>query len=159
MKLLLIIRNILILQCPCKTWLNTGDDCSDTSGSLWQFKTDEIEKDVDLNLDVDHIPNSSSSFKYKPSFITNRNGVKIAVPLKYLINFWRSLETPLVSCKVDLSLKWNENWVLSSEDGNSIFAITDLKLYVPTLSAEDNVNCQNYEAKDLKDLFIGINIK
>ena len=124
------MQNILILQCLCKTWLNTG-----ISGSLWQFKTDEIEKDVDLNIDVDHIPNSSSSFKYKSSFITNRNCVKIAVPLKYLINFWRSLETPLINCKVDLSLKWNENCVLSSKDGNSIFAINDSKLYVPTLSA------------------------
>ena len=50
-----------------------SDNCSDTSGSLWQFKRD----------------NNSSSFKYKSSFITNRNGVKIVVPLKYLSNFWR----------------------------------------------------------------------
>ena len=46
----------------------------------------------------------------------------------------------LISCKVKLSLTWNENCVLSSEDGNSVFAITDAKLYVPivTLSAEEN---------------------
>ena len=49
---------------------------SDTSGSLWQFKRDEIEEDVDLTLDDDHIPNNSSSFKYKSSFIKDRNGVK-----------------------------------------------------------------------------------
>ena len=42
------------------------------------------------------------------SFITNGNGVKIAVPLKYLGNFWRSLEMPLINCKVELSLTWNE---------------------------------------------------
>ena len=114
---------------------------SDTSGSLWQFKRDEIEEDVDLTLDTNHIPNNSSSFKYKSSFITNRNGVKIAVPLKYLSNFWRSLEMPLINCKVELSLKYYESCILSSDDGNSVFAITDRKLYVPivTLSSEDNV--------------------
>ena len=39
-----------------------SDNYSDTSGSLWQFKRDEIE-DVDLTADI------SSSFKYKSSFI------------------------------------------------------------------------------------------
>ena len=48
---------------------------------------------------------------------------------------------PLINCKIELSLKWDKNCTLSSEDGNSVFAITDTKLYVPivTLSAEDNV--------------------
>ena len=79
-----------------------SDNYSDTFGSLWQFKRDEIEEDADLTLDADHILNSSSSFKYKSSFITNRNGGKIAVPLKYLSNFWRSFEMPLINCKVEL---------------------------------------------------------
>ena len=35
--------------------------------------------------------------------------VKIAVPLKYLSNFWGSLEIPLINCKVELSLRWIEN--------------------------------------------------
>ena len=71
----------------------------------------------------------------------SRNGVKIAVPLKCLSNFLRSLEMPLINCKAELSLKWYENFILSSEDGNSVFTITDTKLYVPivTLSAEDDV--------------------
>ena len=48
---------------------------------------------------------------------------------------------PLINCKIELSLKWDKNCTLPSEDGNSVFAITDTKLYVPivTLSAEDNV--------------------
>ena len=118
-----------------------SDNYSDTSGSLWQFNRDEIEEDVDLTPDANHIPNNSSSFNYNSSFITNRNGVKIAVPLKYLSNFWRLLEMPLINCKVELSLKWDKNCILSREDGNSVFAITDTRLYVPivTLSAEDNV--------------------
>ena len=55
---------------------------SDTSGSLWQFKRDEIKGDVDLTVNAQNIPNNLSSFKYKSSFITNRNGVEIFVPLK-----------------------------------------------------------------------------
>ena len=40
--------------------------------------------------------------------------VKIAAPLKYLGNLWRSLEIPLINCKAELSLKWIENCVLTS---------------------------------------------
>ena len=39
-----------------------------------------------------------------------KNGVKIAVLLKYLSNFWRSLEMLLINCKVELSLKWIEKF-------------------------------------------------
>ena len=92
-----------------------SDNYSDTSGRLWQFKRNEIEGNVDLTVDDNHIPNKSSSFKYKSSFITNRNVVKIVVPLKYLRNFWRSLEIPLT---------WNSNCVLSSLVGNLAFTIT-----------------------------------
>ena len=81
-----------------------SDNYSDTSGSLWQFKRDEIEGDVDLTVDDNHIPNNSSSFKDKSSFITNRNGAKIVVALKYLRNFWISLKMPLINSKVELSL-------------------------------------------------------
>ena len=99
---------------------------------------------------------NAPSFKYKASIIGNtenngtKNGVKIAVPLKYLSNFWRSLEMPLINCKVELSLEWIENCVLTlasiGVDANATGAdsttveITDAKLYVPivTLSAEDN---------------------
>ena len=46
-----------------------------------------------------------------------------------------------INCKVEISLNWSKNCILSSEDGNSVFAMTDTKLYVPivTLSAESNV--------------------
>ena len=86
--------------------IDYSDNYSDTSGSLWQFKRDEIEGYVDLTN------NNSSSFKYKSSFFDDlsqagiRNNVKIVIPLKYLSNFWRSLEIPLINCKVELSLKW-----------------------------------------------------
>ena len=57
--------------------------------------------------------------------------MKIVVPLKYLSNFWRSLEIPLIDCKVELSLGWYENCILSSAGNNATFTITDAKLYVP----------------------------
>ena len=72
--------------------------------------------------------------------IEKKEGVKIIVPLKYLGNFWRSLEMPLINCKVEFSLKWYENCILSSAGTAATFAITDTKLYVPfvTLKTEDN---------------------
>ena len=136
-----MMQNINIAM-PMYNLIEYSDNYSDTSGSLWQFKRDEIINNADVTND-----NNAPSFKYKANLIGNtenngtKNEVKIAVPLKYLSNFWRSLEMPLINCKVELSLKWDKNCILSSEDGNSVFAITDTKLYVPivTLSAEDNV--------------------
>ena len=116
-----------------------SDNCSDTSGSLWNVKRDEIEENNNLTAD------NSSSFKYKSNIIDNlsqagtRNNVKIVVPLKYLSNFWRSLEMLLINCKVELSLKWYERCLLTTAT-TATFKITDAKLYVPivTLSIEDN---------------------
>ena len=64
--------------------------------------------------------NNAPSFEYKASIIGNianngtKNGVKIAVPLKHLSNFWRSLEMPLINCKIELSLKWYERCLLTA---------------------------------------------
>ena len=94
--------------------------------------------------------NNSSSFNYYKSNLignTDENGanrkkesVKIAVPLKYLSNFWRSLETPLINCKVEISLKWFENCILPNSGTTATFKITDAKLYVPIvpLKTADN---------------------
>ena len=107
---------------PMYNLIEYSDNYSDTSGSLWQFKRDEIKENVDLTLDTNHIPNNSSSFKYKSSYITNRYGVK------------------MYNCKVKLSLKWHENCKLSSEDGNSVFTITDTKRYVPIITLRTEYN-------------------
>ena len=125
---------------PMYNLIEYSDNYSETSGSLWNFKREEIEGNVDLTVYANHIPKNSSSYKYISSLITNKNGVKIALPLKYLSNFWRSLAIPLINCKVELSLTWNENWILTSLAGNSTFTMTDVTLYVPvvTLSIEDN---------------------
>ena len=74
--------------------------------------------------------NNAPSFKYKTSIIGDtgndgtKNKVKRAVPLKYLTNFWRSLEMPLIHCKVELSLKWYERCLLTTAT-TATFEITD----------------------------------
>ena len=71
----------------------------------------------------------------------NTNDVEILVPLKYLSHFWRTLEMPLINCEVELILTWSKYCVISSPTGETKFATTETKLYVPvvTLSIEDNV--------------------
>ena len=39
----------------------------------------------------------------------NTKNVEIIVPLKYLSNFWRTLETPLINCEINLILLWSSN--------------------------------------------------
>ena len=87
-----------------------SNNYSGTSGSLWQFKRDEVPpNDADLSID------NSQSFKYKAALVgktadavNNTNSsvknTKIVVPLKYLSNFWRSLEMLLTNCKTYFEL-------------------------------------------------------
>ena len=128
---------------PMSNLIEYSGNYSDTSGSLWGFKRDEVTNNTDVTND-----NNAPSFQYKASLIADtkadgtKNGVKIAVPLKYLSNFWRSLEMPLINCKIELSLNWIKNCVLTTaaNASSATFKITDAKLYVPvvTLSIEDN---------------------
>ena len=112
MKLLLMKQNINITMLMYNL-IEYSDKYSDTSGSSWQFKRDEQPKENNGNISNVSTDNFSS-FKYKSNFIGTipnggrKNGVKIAVPLKYLSNFWRSLEMPLINCKVELSLEWKK---------------------------------------------------
>ena len=79
------------------------------------FKRDEAVNNANVTND-----DNNPSFKYKTDFIADTkangtiNGVKIAVSLKYFGNVWRSLEMLLINCKVDLSLRWIENCVLTT---------------------------------------------
>ena len=133
---------------PKYNLIKYSDNYSDTSGSLWQFKRDDAPVINDGNPDEVSTVNSTS-FKYKSSFIGestivagNRvfKDVKIAIPLKYLSNFWRSLEIPLISCKIHLELNWSRDCVISAI-ADTTFKATVTKLYVPilTLSSKDNV--------------------
>ena len=78
---------------------------------------------------------------------------------------------PLIICKVELSLRWIENCVLTSAaigaDANATgvdsatFKITDAKFYVTivTLSAVNNAKLSKLLDKNLKDLPIATNIR
>ena len=104
---------------PMYNLVEYSDNYSDTSGSLWHFNRDEQPKENNKNLSNLSADNSSS-FKYKSNLISvlpnggSKNGLKIVVPLKYLSNFWRSLEMPLINCKIELSLTWHQNCILSN---------------------------------------------
>ena len=69
------------------------------------------------------------------------NNVKIAVPLTYLSNFWRSLQILLINCKIHLELNWTKDCVMPSVARVTEVKITNTKLYVAivTLSSKDNV--------------------
>ena len=65
------------------------------------------------------------------------------VPLKYLSNFWRTLEMPLINCEVELILTWSTDCVISYRNVVNqapTFTITEANFYVPvvTLSTQDN---------------------
>ena len=62
------------------------------------------------------------------------------VPLKYLSNFWRTLEMPLINCEVNLILTWSSTCVITNSTDAGRFAITDTRVYVlvVTLSSQEN---------------------
>ena len=55
---------------------------------------------------------------------------KIMVLLKYLSNFWRTLEMPLINYEIILIPTWSDKCVLSNDTKAAAFAITDTKRYV-----------------------------
>ena len=136
---------------PMYNLIEYSDNYQDSSATLYQYKRDEPPVNDDgntVNLTVDN----SNSFKYKIKLLGNidhlaadaarvgRLNVKVVVPLKYLSNFFRSLEMPLINCKIKLNLTWKKECVLSTDADEAVFIINDTKLYVPvvTLSKEDN---------------------
>ena len=132
---------------PMYSLIEYSDNYQDSSATLYQYKRDE-PPDNNANLTADN----STSFKYKVNLLGNidaanpdnarvgRLNVKIVVPLKYLSNFFRSLQMPLINCKIKLNLTWKKECVLSTDADDAIFIINDTKLYVPvvTLSKEDS---------------------
>ena len=77
-----------------------------------------------------------------------KNETEVVIPLKYLINFWRNLNIPLINCEVELILTWSKNYILADltvrdAEGNDLaiiaptgleFKMIDTKLYVPVVN-------------------------
>ena len=113
-----------------------SDNYSKTSGSLWQYYKD----DPNDNLTDSESFKSKVKITGKTPAAGNTKDVEIIVPLKYLSNFWRTLEMPLINCEVNLILTWSSTCVTTNSRVAWRFAITDTKLYVSvvTLSTHDN---------------------
>ena len=154
--------------------LEYSDSYFKPSGSLWNYYRDEINDSANENNDgnnysINNNKTTSKYFEYMAKVIgrmPNDNNIldtEVVVPLKYLSNFWRSLNLPLNNCKMELDLKWT-NCVLSeirrtptilanpstnlliatveaTQTTGAIFQINNAKLYVPvvTLSKNDNI--------------------
>ena len=95
-----------------------SDAYSKTSGSLWKYYRDESA--LNANNEIIDFPASNNN---GASFIFNQkiagqpgNGgtknVEIMVPLKYLSDFWRTLEIPLINCEISIQLIWSRNCIL-----------------------------------------------
>ena len=144
-----------------------------TIGSLYNYYRDELTNDDNDNFAKIKVVNSEA-FKYKnkitgntynvdaaaQGYDVNKNGtqeIELAIPLKYLGNFWKALNIPLISCEVSLELKWDKNCVITSLEQRQVdarppvvrdnaptgatLAINDCKLYVPAvnLSKDDEI--------------------
>ena len=124
--------------------MNTVKTTKKTTGSLWNYYRDEPKNPLSSN---------SESFKYTTSIVgkTPENNdsltnAKLVIPLKYLSNFWSSLDIPLINCEVELISTWSKNCVLADmtvdadadpaivAPSGATFKITDTKLYVPVVS-------------------------
>ena len=116
--------------------IKCSDNYSKTSESLWQYYKDEPNNNLA----------DSDSIKSKIKIIV------IIVPFKYLSNFWRALEIPLINCEVNLILTWSSTCVITNSTDAGAFTITDAKLYVPvvTLSTQDNAKLLQKLNSDFK---------
>ena len=147
---------------PMYNLLEYSKNYRKTIGSLYNYYRDELIDDADNNQFNNIKVVNSNTFKYKNKIVDNTNNagtkdIELAIPLKYLGNFWRALNIPLLSCEVFLELKWDKNCVITSLEQRAIaganpparenaptgatLAITNCKLYVPveTLSNDDKI--------------------
>ena len=156
---------------PMYNLLEYSKNYKKTIGSFYNYYRDELSNDDDNDDNFANIKVvNAKTFKYKNKIISNtynaaaadadydanKEGtqkIELAIPLKYLCNFWRALNMPLISCEVSLELKWNKNCIITSleqrlvganRDGvptGATLAINDCKLYIPvvTLSKDDEI--------------------
>ena len=124
-----------------------------TSGSLWNYYRDEIEVDevVDDTSDgksfdsktklvgetAERLPcpgNPGDTDRPSLPILPSLN-VEVTIPLKYLSNFWRSLDLSLINCELELDLSWKKDSVLIEHNNITgvYFKMTSTKLYVPVV--------------------------
>ena len=141
-------------------FIEYSDKYVDTTVSLYHYKRPEQSLGAN-NTSVNVTTANSSSFKYQSGLIkidseadgNNRiwKNVKIAIRLKYISNFYRSLELPLINIKLYIELNWSKHCIVSTQN-NSTFKITKTELYVPvvTLSTDNNKKLSDLLKKEFK---------
>ena len=108
---------------PMFNVLEYSDNYSMRSGSLWNYYRDEVNNHENENQNNFRVNNNkttrSKSFEHKIKIRgktpdnASRLDTVVVVPLKYLSNFWRSLDLRLINCEVELDLWWTKEWVIS----------------------------------------------
>ena len=156
---------------PMYNLIEYSDNYQDSSATICQYKRDEPPE---ANAIAELTISTSSSFKYKVNLLGNpvlddaitRRNVKIVVPLKYLSNFFRSLEMPLINCKIKLNLTWKKECVLSTDaddaanpNNNAVFMIQNYTFQLLLCQKKIIRILLKNNIKVFKDLFIGMNIK
>ena len=132
-----------------------SDNYSKRSGSLWQYYSDNSND----NITESESFKSKIKIEGKTADNDNTKNAEIVVLLKYLNNFWKTPEIPLINCEIVLDITWSKKCVISSAVGKTEFSITDTNLCVPviTLSTEDNVKLLKQLNLVLKEKLIVIN--
>ena len=130
---------------PMYNLIEYSDNYSKTSGSLWQYCKEIPAVNNDGNIVDFNGANATDSFNFKTKITGQTDddeiiNIEIMVPLKYLSNFWRTLEMPLINCELE---DWSASCVIIYKIvANQVptFTITETNLYVPvvTLSTNDN---------------------
>ena len=109
---------------PMYNLLEYSDNYSMRSGSLWYYYKDELNhRGNEIDNANNRINNQetirSKSFEYKAKIIgrtpidNNTLDTEVAVPLKYLSNFWRFLDLPLIICEIELDFSWSKKCIMS----------------------------------------------
>ena len=132
---------------PMYNLIEYSDAYSKTSESFRQFQNQTVldEPALDNNHNIIDFPgynNNSALFKFKQTGTgqTGNGGTKnakIMVPLKYLSNFWRTLEMPLINYEISLQMKWSRNCIIVAGTTNNqdpTFQINDTRPYVPVVT-------------------------
>ena len=114
-----------------------------------------------MNAECDANNASVDLFKFKERIRgqTDNNSIKdveIMVPLKFLSNFWSTLEMSLINSEINLFLTWSTNCVIkySAIDQATRFAITDTKLYILVVTFSNDGNAK--PCQQLKSGFKGL---
>ena len=111
------VDNAIEVVMPMNNLIDYSDIYSKISWSSWQYYRDEPGLDNNNNIVDSPAINNSISFKFKEKVAggtgkNSRKDTEIMVPLKYLSNFWRTLEIPLMNCEISLILTWSANCFL-----------------------------------------------